>query len=410
MTRLLSIGFIWLGCAIAWAVLGSTLVARSGETSSALLEEVHALWGPPLELSAPSGGYTVMVPRHQKTVTRDPSGHETSTDVVHEEAEQHTLPLEGSDVHARLRLQQRQKGLLWFPTYELELSGRYRFANDSGEMRRIDFWFPLPGDNAIFDDFSVLDDDGHPMQLRIEKNGARFSALMKEGEQRSFHVALRSRGTTRFGYALTSGAGEVRDFRMVMDTDFAEVDFPAGAISPTQHARAGAGWHGEWKFSRLIAGQGIAIELPQRVNPGPLASRITFFAPVGLLFFFFVVAVRSAGRSRPMHPLNYFFFGCAFFAFHLLFAYLVDHVAILPALALASAVSIFLVVSYARLFVGWRYALTELGVAQLLYLVLFSATFLWKGYTGLAITVGAIATLFVMMQFTGSRGESTAAT
>jgi hypothetical protein len=106
-----------------------------------------------------------------------------------------------------------------------------------------------------------------------------------------------------------------------------------------------------------------------------------------------------------LHPLNYFFFGCAFFAFHLLFAYLVDHVAILPALVLASTVSIFLVTSYARLFVGWRFALVEFGIAQTLYLVLFSATFLWKGYTGLSITVGAIATLFVMMQFTGRRSE-----
>ena len=33
--------------------------------------------------------------------------------------------------------------------------------------------------------------------------------------------------------------------------------------------------------------------------------------------------------------------------------------------------------------------------------MLFSVTFLWKGFTGLSITVGAILTLFVMMQVTG---------
>ncbi|MBI5070869.1 MAG: hypothetical protein HZB56_21825 [Deltaproteobacteria bacterium] len=60
-----------------------------------------------------------------------------------------------------------------------------------------------------------------------------------------------------------------------------------------------------------------------------------------------------------------------------------------------------LVVTYARHFVGWRFALREMALAQVLYLVLFSATFFWKGYTGLAITAGAIATLFVIMQITG---------
>ena len=84
-----------------------------------------------------------------------------------------------------------------------------------------------------------------------------------------------------------------------------------------------------------------------------------------------------------------------------MFAYLVDHLAIVPAFALASLVSLALVVTYARLFVGWRFALREMAAAQLIYLVLFSFTFFWTGFTGLAITIGAILTLFVMMQFTG---------
>jgi inner membrane protein involved in colicin E2 resistance len=99
--------------------------------------------------------------------------------------------------------------------------------------------------------------------------------------------------------------------------------------------------------------------------------------------------------------MHFFFLGTAFFAFHLLFAYLIDHLAILPSFLLSAGVSVLLVVSYARHFVGWRFALREVALAQLLYLVLFSATFFWKGYTGLAITVGAIATLFVLMQITG---------
>jgi len=99
--------------------------------------------------------------------------------------------------------------------------------------------------------------------------------------------------------------------------------------------------------------------------------------------------------------VNWFLFACAFFAFHLLFAYLIDHVEAGLAFALASAVALALSVSYARLFVGWRTAVLQVGGSQLVYLVLFSVTFFWQGFTGLAITVGAIATLFLVMQVTG---------
>ena len=106
-------------------------------------------------------------------------------------------------------------------------------------------------------------------------------------------------------------------------------------------------------------------------------------------------------RKIDLHPMNYFFLATAFFAFHLLLAYLVDHISIHAAMVLVSVVSVTLVVSYLRLVVGLRFAALEAGTAQLIYLVLFSYAFFWKGFTGLAITIIAIITLFVVMQITG---------
>jgi hypothetical protein len=82
-------------------------------------------------------------------------------------------------------------------------------------------------------------------------------------------------------------------------------------------------------------------------------------------------------------------------------AYLVDHISIHWAFVICSAVSVFLVVSYLRLVVGIRFAAVEAGLAQLIYLVLFSYAFFFKGFTGLAVTIGSIITLFVVMQMTG---------
>jgi len=113
-----------------------------------------------------------------------------------------------------------------------------------------------------------------------------------------------------------------------------------------------------------------------------------------------VLFVLTTIRGINLHPMNYFFLACAFFSFHLLMAYLVDHISIHLAFAICSAVSVFLLVSYLRLVVGMRFAALEAGLAQVIYLILFSYAFFFEGFTGLAITIGAILTLFFTMQMT----------
>jgi inner membrane protein involved in colicin E2 resistance len=78
----------------------------------------------------------------------------------------------------------------------------------------------------------------------------------------------------------------------------------------------------------------------------------------------------------------------------------VDHVSIHAAFLIASAASLFLVVSYLRRVAGLRTTVREAALAQFVYLVLFSYAFFFEGYTGLTVTIGAVATLFVLMQIT----------
>ena len=60
-----------------------------------------------------------------------------------------------------------------------------------------------------------------------------------------------------------------------------------------------------------------------------------------------------------------------------------------------------LVVSYLRLVMGNCFTFVEACILQFVYLVLFSHTFFFARYTGLAITILCIPTLFIAMQFTG---------
>lgn len=400
MARLVGIGAVWFGCALAWVILGSTLIARSGESSAALSPEVHQLWGPPVEQVQPTASYaTTRMVRSTRTV-HDEQGNARVETTAEEERVDHPVPLVASDLQAELDLEHRQRGLVWFPTFEVRFQGRYTFENPDAEARDVTFVFPLQSENTIYDAFRVTDAEGREVPVRIEGT-ASWVARVEPGQRAMFDVRYRTRGTGTWHYRMAYGTARITDFRLAVTTNFDEVDFPAGTLSPSSHGPHEGGWRGTWQFDSLIANQPIGVEPPARINPGPLAARITFFAPVGLLFFFFVVAVLAVSQRRDLHPMHFFFFGCAFFAFHLSFAYLVDHLSIGVSFAISTAVSTLLIVTYARLFVGWRFALREMGIAQLLYLVLFSATFLWEGFTGLAITVGAIITLFVMMQITG---------
>ncbi|MGA2375582.1 MAG: inner membrane CreD family protein, partial [Candidatus Sulfotelmatobacter sp.] len=220
-------------------------------------------------------------------------------------------------------------------------------------------------------------------------------------ETASLYVAYRSQGLDSWRYQLGDGIAEARDFVLTMQTNFRDIDFADDTLSPTSKELIPGGWQLTWQYGNLVSGFQIGMTMPQKLQPGPLAGEISYAAPVSLFFFFFLMFIITTLRNIDLHPMNYFFLATAFFAFHLLLAYLVDHISIHAAMILASVVSVALVVSYLRLVVGLRFAALEAGTAQLIYLVLFSYAFFWKGFTGLAITVIAIVTLFVVMQATG---------
>jgi hypothetical protein len=240
-----------------------------------------------------------------------------------------------------------------------------------------------------------------PMPAVNKGDSVQGSSVLEKGAEARLAVAYRSQGLGTWTYSFGEGVAQVRDFSLKMRTHFEDIDFSNNALSPTSKQRAGEGWDLAWDYKDLVSGYHIAMVMPEKLQPGPLAGAISLFAPVSLFFFFFVMLMVTSIRKIDLHPMNYFFLAGAFFSFHLLLAYLVDHISIHWAVAICSLVSVFLVVSYLRLVAGLRFAALVAGGAQMVYLVLFSYAFFFKGFTGLTITIGAIVTLFVAMQLTG---------
>jgi hypothetical protein len=282
----------------------------------------------------------------------------------------------------------------------VEFKGEYRFRNDTTETQSVAFYLPFPAERAVYDGL-VMEVDGHALPVATSGKGASVAAKVAPGQNSVLQVAYRSQGLDSWRYKLGDGIAQAHDFVLTMTTNFKDIDFADDTLSPTTKESQPTGWRLTWQYSNLVSGFQIGMTMPGKLQPGPLAGEISYFAPVSLFFFFFLMFILTTLREIDLHPMNYFFLAAAFFAFHLLLAYLVDHISIHLAMVIASLVSIALVVSYLRLVVGARFAVVEAGGAQLIYLVLFSYAFFWKGFTGLSITIISIVTLFVVMQATG---------
>lgn len=399
--RVAAVGLIYCSAAVAWFTLGASVVSRTGESDQRLAKEVAQLWGGQHNQVAPDAWFERPRTITEQVQERRPDGSTFTRDVPKVVNERVAVPLVSSRVKTDLKLDQRRKGLLWYDTYVVDFEAEYRYRPLGEVQGAVYAHFAFPSPEAIYDGFSLrLDDEEAAVGNDLSQGITVSSSARREGDV-ILKASYRSRGLGQWTYSFTaSGVARVRDFHLVMTTDFPGIDFPAGTLSPTSTTPIAGGYRLAWDFDSLVTGQKVGMDPPNRLNPGPLAARITFFAPVGLLFFVTVMVILGIIRGSSLHPVNYFFLAAAFFAFHLLLAYLVDHLDIHASFAMASVVSVFLVVSYLRLVVGTRSALAQAGLSQLVFLVLFSYAFFFEGYTGLTITVGAILTLFVLMQIT----------
>jgi inner membrane protein involved in colicin E2 resistance len=410
--RIAAIAFIFGCTAVAWAILGSTIFYRTYNAESGLSGRVASTWGAPQAQAPPA---IAREWHEQKTVEVEEKGKKTTRTESYLRSE--AIKIDASRVAASLHIDYRQKGLLWFSTYTVDFDGAFTFQNPTAREEEFVIQLPFPAQQAVYDNVQLLLDD-KPLAVTFSGSQAVARTRMAAGAKSILHAAYRSQGLDSWRYtfsrANTEGStarenedgnskeiSQARDFHLLVKTDFSGFDFPDNSLSPTEKRQTASGWELEWNYQNLVSGFDIALKMPQKLQPGPLAGRISYFAPVSLFFFFFLVFILSTVRGNDLHPMNYFFLACAFFAFHLLLAYLADHISIHAAFLISSIVSVVLVVSYLRLVVDLRFAVVEAGLTQLIYLVLFSYAFFFEGFTGLAVTIGAIVTLFVVMQMTG---------
>jgi hypothetical protein len=371
--RLFAVFVIFALACVAWVVLGTANVLRTQDTSGTLTRQVGELWGEKQVQQAPV------------FTTRDSAGHAGP------------LELAGTDISTRFDLQPRRKGLLWYATYAVDFDATYRVANTRTSRADAELTFTFPTPSGVYDGFAVKV-DGKDVPVVYRDGTARAEFPIEAGKSAVVRTGYATQGLDEWRYLPTAGGvGVIKDFDLTMRTNFTQVDYPVDAVSPTKADSAQGGMVLTWDYTSLVSGRPIALVMPKPTNPGPLAARISFFAPVSLLFFFAALVLLTATSGVKLHPVHYGFLAAAFFAFQLLFSYLLDRVDINVSFLIASAVSVALVVGYLSVVVGRTHALLEIAVSQFVFLVLFSYSFFFEGLTGLAITIGSVVTLGYFM-------------
>lgn len=299
--RLFAIGFIFACVSVAWFMLAGATLTRTNSADSSLKSRVAQLWGAPQAQLPPSVVAWEIVTRKAESLEDGKKIVKTVEEKVTEK-----LTLDSSDIRVALKLDYRQKGLLWYSTYGVTFGATYVLTNTAKVARDIEIALPFPARRAVFDD------------LRFELEGAQWTTKPAPGEEKFvghtrlgpgesavLRVGYRSQGLDRWSYSFGNGVSEVRNFRLAMSTNFDAIDFPEDAISPVSKERIDGGWALKWEYRHLVSGVNIAMAMPEKLQPGPLASQISAFAPVSLFFFIVVLLTIGIVRGVDIHPMHF---------------------------------------------------------------------------------------------------------
>lgn len=387
--RIIAIAIIFACASIGWVILGVTSTIRNETQKIKLYSEVGQLWGKTQRQHAP------LISLSPINYTQ----YQWNSDYVSEKKNVF-IDFDSSKIKVDINYQPRKKGLLWHSTYKVDFNGKYLIKNNSGSVNELYFLYFFPSKDGIYDAFKFSVNNKNIEDIRPQSGELNYHIKMAPEEEIEITLSYKTQGMDYWYYDFGRDVSQIKNFELIMTTNFDDINFPSQSMSPTEKNINDNGWEIIWTYENLFSGLNIGMEMPQKLSPSDFISRVSFFAPVSLFLFFFLIFIITTIKEINIHPMNYFFLAASFFSFHILLTYLIDHIDIHLACAISSIVSMGLVISYMRLVVGTRFALLETGLAQFVYLILFSYAFFLEGYTGLAITICCILTLFFVMQAT----------
>ena len=197
VARVVSIVVVFLIALASWMILGGVTTARTSSQDADLRGSIAALWG---------AAQTQRAPTFTREWLERVENVETFTDARGEETRKvtpawvtRTLPASPaqSRLDVALGLDERRKGLMWFPLYNVTFDGAWVYTHDevTGRSLRIRFAFPDP--SGQYDDFTfMVDGVDVSRQLTARDGGTEYVLQVAPQQSVALVIHYRSRGMT----------------------------------------------------------------------------------------------------------------------------------------------------------------------------------------------------------------------
>jgi hypothetical protein len=91
----------------------------------------------------------------------------------------------------------------------------------------------------------------------------------------TLHAAYGTPGTDTWKYEFPDKR-RISGFQLAMRTNFHEINFPVGTGSAEKRTVDEIGYQIAWDFPDVLAAQAIGMDMPKRLNAGPVVARIAF--------------------------------------------------------------------------------------------------------------------------------------
>jgi len=278
--KIIAIVFIFMMTAIAWMILGGANSVRTKTLSNSLKTQVANLYGGKLNIESPKC-FSRITKHKEETVN--------NTIRIVEYFENNYHELINSDIKIDVYLDQRKKGNMWFPTFKAEFKGEYIFQIDESSKDDLFIYSTLNSSDAIYNNLYLKINNEDIDNVLPLINKQEIPVIPLSDNTVKLMVSYSATGMEDLYYLITTernAIAQINNFKLVLSTDFDLYDFPSNMMSPTTINKTDNRNELIWELNKTITGKNIGLLIPNKLNPGEIITRVSFFAPVSLLFFF----------------------------------------------------------------------------------------------------------------------------
>ncbi len=392
--KIVAISLIFISVTTAWMILGGVNLSRTNDAKDKLKKEVITLYGDNVVIVLPKS-YSKKIVYKDKENSKGKIVKVASTEKIYN-------TLEKSDIKININLDPRKKGNLWFPTFKYSYKSEYIFKAKKIDKKQY-IYLQLGEENTIYNNI-FLSINGKTINKKsvIAKKEA-IEVIPDDNGYINIKFEYESSGLEDLEYIINKydEISEINNFSLVINTDFEDYDFINSTMSPTTKEKTENGYKLTWELNEAITGKNIGIKIPNKLNPGEIISKVSFFSPIALFFFLIIILTLVLIFKINFHPMHFLLLSATFFSFSLMFSYFSDQMNIYLAFSISAIVSLILTVTYLRFFTPKIVYLVFAPLAQFIYLIVFSFSFFSDGLPGFIVTICSVITLFLIMQITG---------